>query len=597
MNHGGGSSRDRSSGQSIGDVDDPGALFLKDLAELYHFPNKPRPRVSSAYPYPKNVKVEELVPKNLQVNLSNYDEWKQQMLDKVIQSNGLIGFIDGTVKAPPETVVISNAQTDGGDTIYLKTENKEYVAWKRSDELVRKWILNRLSKNIKKNKKNKLEQFETAKELWEALHQLVEDLKLAEQKKRVKYDYLPLYKAAIEGNWADADKFLGKKPDAVRALITFDLETALIVAVKVVKRNAFVKKLVEMMSLEDLAIGDCNGRTALHRAAGAGNIEVAELLVKKNSGLLNLKTTENNMPLYYAAARGNKEMIRWLMDKMETEQLEDEPGPTDIALEVLEKNPTLASFIPENEDLKHPLSALAGNPSSFPSGNKYNFLQGFIYSSMEMELQTKKNDGMDQSKDIAEDDSRQQDIEASPTRDNSGAANNGSRDIEASPASDSSGAGNGPLVNPIQEKKALHDQALKLLRELCKKAIKSESDFANADRIFRVPLEQATSVGIREIVEEILEQYPYAVSFENQKKQSIFHQAIVFRREKVFNLIPQLQEYAGIVLSKLDTDKNNALHLAGDVADSQVYLSAGAAFQMQRELRWFKPIGDALRGH
>lgn len=132
------------------------------------FPLKKKIRVSSAHPDPKNVKVEELVPKSLQLNLRNYDEWKQQMLDKVIQSNGLIGFIDGTVKAPPEMVVISNAQTDGGDTIYLKTENKEFVAWKRSDEQVRKWILSRLSKNIK----IRLGQFENAEELWEALLQL-----------------------------------------------------------------------------------------------------------------------------------------------------------------------------------------------------------------------------------------------------------------------------------------------------------------------------------------------------------------------------------------------------------------------------------------
>lgn len=40
-----------------------------------------------------------------------------------------------------------------------------------------------------------------------------------------------------------------------------------------------------------------------------------------------------------------------------------------------------------------------------------------------MELQTKKNEGMDQSENIAECDSRQQDIEASPTSDSSGAGN------------------------------------------------------------------------------------------------------------------------------------------------------------------------------
>ncbi|KAF7138531.1 hypothetical protein RHSIM_Rhsim07G0241100 [Rhododendron simsii] len=147
----------------------------------------------------------------------------------------------------------------------------------------------------------------------------------------------------------------------------------------------------------------------------------------------------------------------------------------------------------------------------------------------------------------------------------------------------------GPLVKPIREKKALHDQALELLRDLCNKAI--ESDFANADRIFRVPLEQATSVGIPEIVEEILGQYPCGVSFENQKKQSIFQQAIVFRQEKVFNLIQQLEESREMVLSKWDSSGNNALHLAGYVADPQlVYLKADAAFQMQREMQWFKEV-------
>ncbi|KAG5542344.1 hypothetical protein RHGRI_022026 [Rhododendron griersonianum] len=133
----------------------------------------------------------------------------------------------------------------------------------------------------------------------------------------------------------------------------------------------------------------------------------------------------------------------------------------------------------------------------------------------------------------------------------------------------------------------LHDQALALLQFLCEEVIKS--DFSNADRIFQLPLQQATSVGIPEIVEKILGLYPYAVSLENHQKQSIFQQAIVFRQEKVFNLIHQLEESREIVLSKSDTSGNKALHLAGYVADPQlVYLKADAAFQMQRELQWFK---------
>ncbi|KAG5542345.1 hypothetical protein RHGRI_022027 [Rhododendron griersonianum] len=62
------------------------------------------------------------------------------------------------------------------------------------------------------------------------------------------------------------------------------------------------------------------------------------------------------------------------------------PSPTDIALTVLRDNPKLAVFIPKKEERLefHALTALAGIPSSFPSGNNFNFLQRFIYSSLSL---------------------------------------------------------------------------------------------------------------------------------------------------------------------------------------------------------------------
>ncbi|KAG5542376.1 hypothetical protein RHGRI_022043 [Rhododendron griersonianum] len=298
------------------------------------------------------------------------------------------------------------------------------------------------------------------------------------------------------------------------------------------------------------------------------------------------------MPLFYAAGRGDKEMVRFLMHSMDLKRLKGEPGFRvlyqltinqlyDIALEVLQNKPTLAFFIPKKEeDLKfHALTALADKPSSFESGNNYNFLKRFIYSSMEPE-------------DIADYRRRDQDIEA-PTSNNFVADNGGWGNAvkKRLHAMLWKVAGKiditGRLIEPIREKKLLHSQALELLRYLCEQAIKL--DFSNASRIFRLPLEQATSVGIHEIVEEILRLHPYAVSLENHKKQLIFQQAIVYRQEKVFNIIYQLKEYSAIVLSKWDTDDNNALHLAGYVAPPQLlYRRAGAALQMQRELQWFK---------
>lgn len=116
-----------------------------------------------AYPYPEDVKVYVLVPNKLQ--FSNYIVWKKQMLGDVITRNGLRGFIDGTVETPPET--ISDGENAGGP-ICKKKENEDYVAWKRSDELVRQWILSRLIWSMK----DKVSPFKTAKEVWEALLKL-----------------------------------------------------------------------------------------------------------------------------------------------------------------------------------------------------------------------------------------------------------------------------------------------------------------------------------------------------------------------------------------------------------------------------------------
>ncbi|KAF5959055.1 hypothetical protein HYC85_000264 [Camellia sinensis] len=148
--------------------------------------------------------------------------------------------------------------------------------------------------------------------------------------------------------------------------------------------------------------------------------------------------------------------------------------------------------------------------------------------------------------------------------------------------------GNLPCIKHVREKKMIHNQAQELIQFLCNEIVKS--NYSNAGKIFSLPLVQATSVGIHEIVEAILRSYPDAISLQNQKKQSIFHQAIVYRREKVFNLIRQVESRT-IFLSQLDESNNNALHLAGYMApQQQLYLRAGAALQMQRELHWFKEV-------
>lgn len=61
-------------------------------------------------------------------NSSNYKSWKEQMLC-LIESQGLLAFIDGAAPPPP---------VDGQD----------YAAWRRTDRLIKGWILGALSDSV-----------------------------------------------------------------------------------------------------------------------------------------------------------------------------------------------------------------------------------------------------------------------------------------------------------------------------------------------------------------------------------------------------------------------------------------------------------------
>ncbi|KAL7228474.1 hypothetical protein ACSBR2_007233 [Camellia fascicularis] len=132
---------------------------------------------------------------------------------------------------------------------------------------------------------------------------------------------LPLHKAAIEGNWDKASKFIETEPEVVRAGITEYLETALIVAVKSKERKYFVKDLLNKMSAEDVALGDFKKRTALHRAAEADNMEIAKQLVGMNPYLPNAQTENKRIPLYFAASRGHRDMVLYLLSVTRDESM------------------------------------------------------------------------------------------------------------------------------------------------------------------------------------------------------------------------------------------------------------------------------------
>ncbi|XP_073277844.1 uncharacterized protein [Primulina huaijiensis] len=207
--------------------------------------------------------------------------------------------------------------------------------------------------------------------------------------------YLPLYRAAINGDWKSARKFFDQDPDAITAKITKVSETALHVAVGSGKAIDFVKELLELIPTEALVtLRDQIGQTALHSAAIFGNVEAAKLLVSKDPALPNTPCNSSFLPLHAAAGYANKDMVSFLLtvtrDDTGYNPFADGSGVDilnlvilaefyDLALYLVQLYPYLATLRSSTGNTA--LNTIARKPSAFFRKSSLRFWERFIYSS------------------------------------------------------------------------------------------------------------------------------------------------------------------------------------------------------------------------
>ncbi|KAJ0753531.1 putative ankyrin repeat-containing domain-containing protein [Helianthus annuus] len=125
----------------------------------------------------------------------------------------------------------------------------------------------------------------------------------------------PFTKASTKGNWEAAKAILDVKPELVRCCITENCETTLHIAAsakKTKRMQDFVKNLVDMMEVRDLELQNNTSNIALCLAAAAGNVEMVKILVEKNRTLLVIPGSQQMMPLYMAALFGDHAMVEYL---------------------------------------------------------------------------------------------------------------------------------------------------------------------------------------------------------------------------------------------------------------------------------------------
>ena len=102
----------------------------------------------------------------------------------------------------------------------------------------------------------------------------------------------------------------------------------------------------------------------------------------------------------------------------------------------------------------------------------------------------------------------------------------------------------------------------------------------------------AAELGNVEFLIILILAYPDLIWKVDQNNRSLFHTAVLYIQEAIFNLIYEIGAIKDLIAAykdKNNTDNNNILHLAGILAPlSRRQIVSGAALQMQRELLWFQ---------
>ncbi|KAI4344600.1 hypothetical protein L6164_011807 [Bauhinia variegata] len=397
--------------------------------------------------------------------------------------------------------------------------------------------------------------------------------------------YRPLHIAVLKGDWETAEKFFNDDPGALTSKITTLGMTPLHVAA-VGSQWKIVEKLVQLMSSEALAVQDFVGCTALHYVATSGSLNAAKAMVTKNRSLTQIITLAGHTPLLFAiTSTRSKQFVRYLAFTT----TDDAPacpfsGPSanylvtfltaggyhDITLDLIQLYPNLATMA--DEDGSYILNVLSQLPSDFPTGSKLGFLESIIYHFVPVEL------------DHPPPSNRKEDLEDPHGTSSDHQCYFGSliwKAIENLVT----------RIKIVRDRKLRHKSAVRLVEYLCSKASTNDNDSQFWQSFVSGSiLSNATSFGIVEILSICLQFFPDLIWNYIPNEGYIMQIAIKNRQEKVFNLLCDMPISRTFVLA-LDDSLNTTTHLAARLGPpSQLGSISGTAFQMQRELQWFKEV-------
>ncbi|CAL5202276.1 unnamed protein product [Lathyrus oleraceus] len=371
--------------------------------------------------------------------------------------------------------------------------------------------------------------------------------------------YQPLHLAILNGDWESTKAFVDNDPTALTAKVTILGRNALHVAA-VGAQWKLVEKLVQHMPANTVAELDLMGCTCLHYVAMGESVNAAKALVAKNPSVTQVTDFKGFTPLIYSITSTNcKEMV-WYLVLNTTDERPGCPfsGPSsshlvalltaagfhDITMHLLQHYPNLATISDSNGSII--LNVLSKLPSHFQSGHKLGFWKTCIYHCVPVELE-------------------------------SGNTIWNALQILV------------PSIKLIRDTKLRDVYAVKLVEFVSSQASTMNDNqfwqsFVSADIIF-----SATSSGIVELLTICFRFFPDLIWTHIPNEGYVAQIAIKNRQEKVFSLLCKMPIICKLLVLALDESQNTTSHLAARFA-FQTKTISGAAFQMQRELQWFKEV-------
>ncbi|KAK4730523.1 hypothetical protein R3W88_023511 [Solanum pinnatisectum] len=368
-----------------------------------------------------------------------------------------------------------------------------------------------------------------------------------------------LYGAALKDNWKSAEPILKKNSWLIHQNISHELGSILHIATQA-KSFRFLVELMKLMEATDLELKNKHENTAFCVAAMSGFYDIAKAMREKNGDLPNIRCgIDELLPIVATARCGHKAMVSYLY---EITNLDTEERLNLLQITIMNEMYEVASDIFNKEKILAKKMLQKGS--------------AFLYMFAQKSLAISKQEGY--LKGINE-------VAYSPVWKN-------------------------VIISAISmvksqfitvEKNLLEKQAGQLFEELwteCKKnAEKRLLKYLEKDKL----LHFAAKTGNVEFLVVAINNHPDLI-WKLDRGWSIIHVAVLYREEKVFNLIHQIGAMKSLLIQKIDANGNNILHLAGRLGLSNTFDSkekimppsflrvSGAALQMQREILWFKEV-------